>query len=234
MNKKTFHNYLSKALKIFMLTTAACISVRMAAQSIEDETVSIINNWTMGDHCCYRTYSGRLRIEGNDTIHEREDQEIITKVLLSAQLPDDDKVFVITTQHVDSAKTVKDLSEQPLYSVTADGVTEDENTTSTAKDKAEIYAQFLKLMETPVTILTDFSGEMKDIYDYDSLRGEMDSCFAQITAKIEEKEIPDETKQSLLLNMRQIWNEGVKKEALMERATLFRHYGYEYPLGTTV
>lgn len=224
-----------KHLKFFtLLLTVTISSLYASAEIIGDSVASIVNNWDKGEYATYRNYSGRITIEGRDTIIEREGPETISKLLLADVLPDDDKVFVVTTEYPDSAGMIKTLSEQSMFTITTENGTEEENTSQTAKHKAELYSQFLKLMEKPITLITDFSGEVKDIYDYDSLRSELDSCFEHVKGNIARADLPDGTMLALMLNMQRLWNQVMSKESLMKRFDLFRFYGYNYPFGTTI
>ena len=234
---------MQKALRIFtsycsiqrlmILELLFCLGITVRAEVIGDSVASIVNNWKAGDYALYRNYSGRIRIEGRDTITEREEPETITKVLLSEVLPNEDKVFIITTQTADSAKMTMDMGDQTLPKEAANTDAPVGNKPFTEKDKDELYAQFLKLIEIPVTILTDFSGEVKDIYNYESLRSEMDSCFNQVMKRIESIGMAEDLYQTLTQNMQNMWDRSVSKEALMARCDLFRYYGYNYPLGVT-
>lgn len=224
-----------KHLKVFtLLLIVTTSSLYASAEIIGDSIASIVNNWNKGEYATYRNYSGRITIEGRDTIIEREGPETISKLLLADVLPDDDKVFVVTTEYPDSTGMIKDLSEQSMFTITTEDGTEEEDTSKTAKHKAELYSQFLKLMEKPITVITDLSGEVKDIYDYESLRIELDSCFEQIKGNIARADLPDGTMLALMLNMQRLWDQVMSKESLMKRFDLFRFYGYNYPFGTTI
>ncbi len=193
-----------------MLLILVLCSISSYAQVIGDSVVAVANNWNVGEYAIYKNYSGRIRIEGGDTITEHEEPVTLTKVLLKEVLPNEDKVFVITTEATDS-------------------ITTEENTPQ--DDQEELRALFRKLNETPVTILTDFSGEVKDIYDYDSLRVKMDSCFNQVITKIKAYDLPEEIEEGLTGNMKRMWDQAATKESLMARCDLFRYYGYNYPIG---
>ena len=224
-----------KNLRIFIVLIVMIITYASGfAEIIGDSVASIVNNWEKGEFAIYRNNSGRIHIEGRDTITERETPETISKLLLAEVLSNDDKVFIVTTEYADSTAMIKNLSDASMFTVTSDDETEKEDTLQTAKDKAELYAEFLKLMENPFTVITDFSGELKDIYNYDSLKADLDSCFDHIKAKITKKEIPDGTKLALMLTMQRFWDQAFSKESLMRRCELFRFYGYSYPFGTTI
>ncbi len=203
----------NKALNIqhfALLAIIALCSISSYAQVIGDSVIAVANNWNVGEYAIYKNYSGRIRIEGGDTITEHEEPITLTKVLLKEVLPNEDKVFVITTEDADTIKTEGNTPQD---------------------DQEELRALFRKLNETPVTILTDFSGEVKDIYDYDSLRANMDSYFNQVIAKIKAFDLPKEIQEGLTDNMERMWDQATTKEALMARCDLFRYYGYNYPIG---
>ena len=231
--KKSLANHSGIMSAVIMSVLFLC-GLPTSAQEPGDSTISIVNNWKVGDYAVYRNYSGRIRIEGRDTITEYESPETFTKVVLAEVLPDDDKVFVITTQYADSIQSDGSVAEKPMSKENDDEASEDGASSSMPFDREGLNAQFMKLAEIPVTILTDFSGEVKDIYNYESLRAEMDSCFEQFLDKIRLAGMAEDLEQALTGNMKRFWDQSVSKEALMARCDLFRYYGYNYLIGTNV
>ncbi len=218
---------------IILISAITCI-LPASSQVIGDSIAAIVNNWEKGNEAKYYNYAFRLSIQGGDTIVERESPVTITTLRLAEILPDDDKIFVMTTEYPDSTEMIKNLSEQSMFTVTTDDGTEEEDTSKTAENKAEIYNQFLKLMEKPITVLTNFAGEVKDIYDYTSLRADLDSCFERVEGNLVDADLPDGTKLAILLNLQRLWDGMVSKEALINNCDILRYYGYTYPLGSTI
>ncbi len=219
---------------LIILLSLLSFALSTSSQVIGDSIVAIVNNWEKGNEATYYNYAVRLSIQGGDTIVERESPVTVTTLRLADVLPDDDKIFVMTTEYPDSTVMIKNLSEQSMYTVTTEDGTEEEDTSKTAESKAKIYNKFLKLMEKPITVLTNFAGEVKDIYDYDSLRADLDSCFDHVKGSIVDADLPDGTMLAILLNLQHIWEGMVSKEALINQCDLFRYYGYTYPLGSTI
>ncbi len=140
-----------------LLTILVLCGISSYSQVIGDSVVAVANNWDVGEYALYKNYSGRIRIEGGDTITEREEPVTITKVLLKEVLPNEDKVFVITIEDADTIKTEDVVTQDPTTS-SGNGEAKDNEDPFTEKDPDELRSLFRKLNETSVTILTDFSG----------------------------------------------------------------------------
>lgn len=211
-----------------------CVMTALPVTAMEQEdSVSIINNWEPGDYQEYLFNAGRLLIHGNDTIIERESPETITRIQLLDELENGDKIFAFSTRYSDLSKMAKAMSGNESISVVSAEPNQPKQTADNSKEK--LYEQFLKLQEMPIKILTDFSGEVKDIYDYDSLHASMDSCFDKLKGDIASNDdIAGGNKLSLLLNFQKMWNKLISKEALMSGCALFRYFGYTYPFGTSI
>lgn len=231
-NQTKMNDKLFNILRCGVLAIIGLYSLSTYGQVIGDSVVAVVNNWKVGDYAIYKNYSGKIRIEAGDTITEYEEPVTLTKILLTEVLPSEDKVFVITTQVADSTKADINMPEGPSIPTENDD-SNDSQDSFTEKDQEELQALFMKLSDIPVTILTDFSGEVKDIYNYESLRTNMDSYFNQIITKISSACLPEEIQEGLTVNLERMWNQAVTKEALMARCNFFRYYGYNYPIGMT-
>lgn len=203
-------NYLSKLLTLSLL---ALISIFQANAQIQpDTTVTLFNNWMIGDTVFYEQSRQRLNIHGTDTVQTRlMDMEFY--LALKDTLPGGNLVF-----------------EQKVTDVTKLDIPDDFR-----KFIGEDYILLnKKLMQLPLTIITTPEGVVDQIELPAEATGLVDSISQLAQQAIDGLQVQDEQREKLKSVLSKALSSVTPKQTQMESLELFEIYGKNYPIDHTV
>lgn len=193
---------------LFSLALLIISAIDISAEIIGDSIVAIYNNWSIKEEADYQAYSTRTKIQGNDSILEAS-SSLSTKILLKDTLPNGDLLFETTVQ----MPPLGELGEkEPLR---------------------EYYERIYDILEKPQSFLTDSLGVMKDVFNYDSFREEMDSCILILHNWIHTLDMSEDQKMAMMNGVDNMIQQSLSKESMLENAGMFQYYGSMYEIGTT-
>lgn len=193
---------------IFLFVCLIISSVDVGAEIIGDSTVAIYNNWNIKDEATYQVYSTRTIIQGNDSIIKAASPSS-TKILLKDTFSNGDLLF----EWISQLPSLGDLGEKESW--------------------REYFERAYNICEKPQMLLTDSLGVLKDIYNYDSFRIELDSCLLIAQNLFKTLDLSEDQKMKFINSFNNVFNQALSKETLMENAVMFKYYGSIYEVGTT-